>query len=99
MTDDDELIKRMRRAYWSRSIPEQSDDDAFRAVLALVREHDGRDAERMKWLADYMVEIEYEPTPEETVCIWLLMNKGLRRERYETSDLRAAIDAALRAEG
>ena len=63
------------------------------------REHDGPDAERMKWLADYMVEIEYEPTPEETVCIWLLMNKELRRERYETSDLRAAIDAAMRAEG
>ena len=72
-------------------------DDAL-AELAALRAHD-RDGERMKWLADYMVEIEYEPTPEETVCIWLLMNKELRRERYETSDLRAAIDAAMRAEG
>lgn len=48
MTPDHELIKKMRIAYWSRSIPEQPDDDAMRAVLAVVREHDGRDAERYR---------------------------------------------------
>ena len=91
MTTDDELIRRMWYAYSSTG----DRDDPMPAILAVVREHDGRDAERMRWLVDYMVEIEYEPTPEETVCIWLLMNRGLRRERYETSDLRVAINAAI----
>lgn len=91
ITDDEQLLRDMHSAY----IAIVDDIEAMRAVLAVVREHDGRDAERMKWLVDYMVEIEYEPTPEETVCIWLLMNRGLRRERYETSDLRAAINAAI----
>lgn len=92
-----EVIARAERAEanaanWEEQANDRvSDWDEVRAERDALR----ADAERMKWLADYMVEIEYEPTPEETVCIWLLMNKELRRERYETSDLRAAIDAAM----
>lgn len=113
MTTDDELLRMLTLAVQAADVDfERDSDDAQprhyvrdyllvalnKHGLALVREHDGRDAKRMKWLVDYMVEIEYEPTPDEDVHIWLLMNKGLRRERYETSDLRAAIDAAIARE-
>lgn len=81
---DDELIAAMRHAFNSASL---TPDGPFRAVLAVVREHDGQDAERFHWY------ISSEPKGN-------FLNTYLRgvREKWTLDQWRVAIDRARKGE-
>lgn len=81
MKSDDELIEKMWLAFRHAPNPQMRD------VLAVVREHDGRDAERFHWY------ISSEPKGN-------FLNTYLRgvREKWTLDQWRAAIDSARKGE-
>lgn len=82
--NDDELIEAVCQAYWDAlAVDSNTSRDCFRVVLAVVRAHD-RDGERYRWLRPRVSGAAY---------------RSIGIEYGEASEIDAAIDAAMRAEG
>ena len=100
--NDDELIEAMLVATYDDGCPGAV--DSMRAALAVVREHDGRDAERLRKGLSAVRDLINESTGvyglhlNGDVSPWDELRTGGRFEGW-LMDFDAAIDAAMRAEG